>query len=89
MSIWSSVPGETVKALNGAHENANYRAEGERTLEVDVATATSWHDHIRLAIWGDGEDVDALLSPDGARLLAKQLEAAAAWADGTASPEKR
>ena len=79
MSIWSSAAGDPVTALNGDQEAANYRAEGEPTLEVDVATAASWHDHIRLAIWGDGKDATALLSPDSAREIAKRLEASAAY----------
>ena len=88
MSIWSSVQSGTIKALNGSHEDANYNARGEPGLEVDVATAVSWHDHIRLAIWGDRKDVTALLSPDAALQLAKRLEEAAreTTATGTNRP---
>jgi hypothetical protein len=92
VSIWSSV-GATVKALDGHGEAANYGAEGEPSLEVDVATARSFHDHIRLAIFsehaaaghlGTGRvDVCALLSPDAAHELVKKLMFAIAHA-GTA-----
>jgi hypothetical protein len=77
MSIWASVPGEPIKALVNDTDDANYRAEGEPTAEVDVATARSWHDHIRLTIWGDGEDTEVLLSPDAARQVGWRLLAAA------------
>lgn len=73
MSIWSSTAGHNVKALNGNNEAAHYRAEGEPTIDIDVAT-TSFHNHIRLCVFdGDGLDVCALLSPDNARELRDAL----------------
>jgi hypothetical protein len=70
VSIWSSV-NPLVEALNGdSGAAANYRAEGKPTITIDVATARSFHDHIRLALWDEaGIDVCALLSPDDARAL--------------------
>lgn len=69
MSIWSSV-GEPVPALDGHGEAANYRAEGEPSLAVDIATAN--HDHIRLAIWSEpprapGEPATAAVLAPAAR----------------------
>ncbi|MFE4176895.1 hypothetical protein ACFRR7_33455 [Streptomyces sp. NPDC056909] len=72
MNIWSSVSGDDVLALNGADETANYRAEGEPTIAIDVAT-TGHHDRIRLALYDGCPDVTALLSPDAARTLRNQL----------------
>jgi hypothetical protein len=74
MSIWSSVPGPDIVALDGSNSAANYRAEGTPTITVDVAT-TGHHDHIRLCLY-DGADVDALLSPTAARMLRDRLDAA-------------
>ncbi|MGV9756910.1 hypothetical protein ACWDUC_13980 [Streptomyces tricolor] len=74
MSIWSSVPGPDILALDGSNDAAKYRAEGEPTIVVDVAT-TGHHDHIRLCLY-DGADVDALLSPEAARLLRDRLDQA-------------
>jgi hypothetical protein len=75
MSIWSSVPGPDILALNGDDDAANYRAEGTPTIHVDVAT-TGHHDHIRLALFDGAPDVDVLLSPDAARALRNRLDAA-------------
>ena len=75
MSIWSSIPGAAVLALNGADHDANYAAEGEPLIEVDVAT-TGHHDHVRLSLCEGGVDVDALLSPDAACALRDRLDAA-------------
>ncbi|WP_420034690.1 hypothetical protein ACN2WE_21420 [Streptomyces sp. cg28] len=75
MSIWSSVAGPEIRALNGAHDEAKYRAEGEPSIQLDVAT-TGHHDHIRLSLFEGGADVDALLSPDAARSLCDLLDAA-------------
>ncbi|MFR9794244.1 hypothetical protein ACL07V_37415 [Streptomyces sp. MB22_4] len=74
MSIWSSIGGPDILALNGSDEAANYRAEGTPTIGVDVAT-TGHHDHIRLCLY-DGADVEALLSPAAARMLRDRLDAA-------------
>jgi hypothetical protein len=76
MSIWSSIPGPDILALNGGDGAANYRAEGEPTIHIDVAT-TGHHDHIRLTLF-DGADVDALLSRPAAQLLRDRLDAALA-----------
>ena len=75
MSIWSSVPGPDIVALNGSYEAANYRAEGTPTINIDVAT-TGHHNHIRLALYDGGPDVDALLSPAAASMLRDRLDAA-------------
>jgi hypothetical protein len=75
MSIWSSLPGPDIVALNGQDEPANYRAEGEPTIAIDVAT-TSFHDHIRLALYDGCPATDALLTPDAARALRDRLDAA-------------
>lgn len=75
MSIWSSIPGPDILALDGSDEAANYRAEGTPTISVDVAT-TGFHDHVRLALYDGGADVDALLSPAAARMLRDRLDAA-------------
>ncbi|MEU2674121.1 hypothetical protein ABZ622_35725 [Streptomyces sp. NPDC007164] len=61
MSIWSGVPGPGIKALNGFDEAARFHAEGDPTINMDVAT-TGLHDHIRLALYDDGE-MDALCRP--------------------------
>ncbi|MGW2226807.1 hypothetical protein [Streptomyces formicae] len=75
MSIWSSIPGPDIVALNGDIPAANYRAEGEPSIQVDVAT-TGHHDHIRLALFEGGVDVDALLSPEATRALRDRLSVA-------------
>jgi hypothetical protein len=75
MSIWSSVPGPDILALNGDDDAANYQAEGKPTIHIDVAT-TGHHDHIRLALFDGAPDVDVLLSPDAARALRDRLDAA-------------
>lgn len=74
MSIWSSVPGPDIQALNGDSQAANYRAEGELSITIDVAT-TGHHDHIRLALFDDAA-TDAILSPGAARDLRDRLDAA-------------
>ncbi|WP_404974870.1 hypothetical protein [[Kitasatospora] papulosa] len=74
MSIWSTVPGPDIRALDGSTNAANYRAEGEPDVEIDVAT-TGHHDHIRLSLSGC-PDTDALLPPAAARLLRDRLDAA-------------
>jgi hypothetical protein len=76
MSIWNSID-EPVQALNADDDDANYRAEGEPSVGVDVAI-TTYHDHIRLAVWDEGRavHVDAVLSPDAARRLRDMLDAA-------------
>lgn len=72
MSIWASIPGDGIVALDGHDDAANYRAEGEPSIAVDVAT-TGHHDHIQLALYGDGPDACAVLSPDAARALRDRL----------------
>lgn len=75
MSIWSSVAGEEILGLDNLHgsdeTDTNYKAEGTPSVWVHLATAVSWHDHIRLGV-GD-EDAEVLLSPKAARLLHEQL----------------
>jgi hypothetical protein len=77
MSIWNSI-NEPVQALNADDDAANYRAEGEPTVGIDVAIALGYHDHIRLAVWDDQRAVhiDAVLSPEAARRLRDMLDAA-------------
>ena len=77
MSIWVSI-GEPVMALNADDDDANYRAEGQPTVGIDVAIADGYHDHIRLAVWDDvrAVHVDAVLSPEAARRLRDMLDAA-------------
>ncbi|MFJ2214285.1 hypothetical protein ACIQVO_09500 [Streptomyces sp. NPDC101062] len=72
MSIWSSVSAEEIHVLNGDDDAVNYRAEGEPTITVDVAT-TGHHDHIRLVLCDGCPDVAALLAPDAARARRDQL----------------
>lgn len=77
MSIWSSISGPIILALNGHDEAANYRAEGMPDIAVNVAVTTS-HDHIQLGLWdyyGTGEpiDVQAVLSPEAATMLRDRL----------------
>ncbi|MFE3903240.1 hypothetical protein ACFXPY_23740 [Streptomyces sp. NPDC059153] len=74
MSIWSSIPGPDIQALNGFNEAARYHAEGDPSISIDVAT-TGFHDHIRLALFDDGE-MEALLSPEAARTLRDRLDEA-------------
>lgn len=85
MSIWSSIGprGPDVRAIDGRTAAASCRAEGERSITVDVATAKPCHNHIRLAMWGEdadildpGVDVSVLLPPDAARLLRDRLDEA-------------
>jgi hypothetical protein len=77
MSIWMSVA-EPVEALDGGRDDANYRAEGEAAIGIDVAV-TSYHDHIRVAVWDmpdrkpDPVHLDAVLSPAAARALYQSL----------------
>ncbi|MBW8703732.1 hypothetical protein MBT84_29475 [Streptomyces sp. MBT84] len=74
MSTWASIPGPDILALDGSNRAANYRAEGEPTIVMDVAT-TGHHNHIRVCLY-DGADVEALLSPAAARMLRDRLDAA-------------
>lgn len=80
MSIWSSLGGPELFALDGSTDAANYLGEGQPNVTVDVAT-TSNHRLIRLALFDFGPetpvDVDMLLTADTARLLATRLTAAA------------
>lgn len=79
MSIWCSTAGPDILALDGATEAAHDRAEGDPVWVIDVATAGGIHDHIRLAAhdvsWERGVVVEALLSPEAARLLRDRLDA--------------
>jgi hypothetical protein len=64
-----------VRALNGHSDAANYRGEGEPDITIDVATAPSYHDLIRLAVFDDRNRIDEcpLLDPDAATALATKL----------------
>lgn len=83
MSIWASTDGPDVEALDGHDEAANYRAEGEPSIHVDVAT-NSFHELVRLALWNIDSagqmsgplDVCALLPPDAVRALRDKLNTA-------------
>lgn len=85
VSIWSSINpgGPDVRAIDGRTSAASCRAQGERSITVNVATAKSCHDHIRLTVSGEdadildlGVDVSVLLPPDAARLLRDRLDEA-------------
>lgn len=80
MSIWCSAAGPDIVALDGGTQAANDRAEGDPVWVVDVATAGGFHDHIRLAVhdveWERGVAVEALLSPQAARMLRDRLDLA-------------
>jgi hypothetical protein len=78
MSIWSSIGrgDPDVMAIENDGDAVNYRGEGTPDVHVDLATARSWHELIRLQVWRDDEprlDVEVLLPPDAARLLRDQL----------------
>lgn len=76
MSIWSSIGGELIPALNGASHDAEYQGAGEPTMQIDVAT-TGHHDGVRLSLWDDaGIDVSAILPPGAARELRDRLTVA-------------
>lgn len=72
MSIWSSVRGDDIKALNNDTEASNYRGEGEPNLTLDVAT--TWHELMSLRIFE--LDVDVLLSVDAAEALRDRIDKA-------------
>lgn len=92
MSIWCSAAGPDILALDGGTEAANYRAEGAPTWVIDVATAGGFHDHIRLAVhdvnWERGVVVEALLSPEAARMLRDRLDAALKPGAGLPRPDE-
>lgn len=88
MSIWSSVGigfGSEfvhVMAIENNDDATNYRGEGTPDINVDVATARSWHDRVRLSLWRDaasgvgGFEAEVLLTPDAVRLLRDRLSEA-------------
>lgn len=80
MSIWSSEQGGDVRAVDLHDSDVDqYKATGDPRLEVDVATATSWNDRIRLSIYhvrGEPLDVCAVLDRADATLLRDHLTAA-------------
>jgi hypothetical protein len=92
MSIWSSVPGE-IRAQDGDYDDANYHAQGDKSLIIGAATARSWHDHIRLSIDGPNTDVSAILSPAAVReligCLTAALDAECPFTTGSASTPRR
>lgn len=71
MSIWRSIDGPDILALNNDGPTANYHGQGEPTVQIDVAI-TGHHELVRLALF-DGADVDVLLAPDAVRALAERL----------------
>ena len=77
MSIWISM-GDPVEALNGDDDDANYKAEGQPTVGVDVAITVGYHDNVRLAVWDNQRaiHIDAILSPAAARQVRDMLDAA-------------
>lgn len=87
MSIWSTV-GPWNHDLHGLDADqddaAHYRAEGDRDIEFDVATAISWHDNIRLGLHREQAehptarpvDIRVLLTPEAARELIGYLQQA-------------
>lgn len=82
MSIWASLPGEDITAVNVHDRGADeYAGTGPERIDVHVSTALSWNDRIRLGaseLTGEGFDVCLLLDADGAELLAGRLLAAVA-----------
>lgn len=90
MSIWCSVPGPDLVALDGGTEAANDRAEGDPVWVIDVATAGGHHDHTRLAVhdvdWERGVVVEALLSPEAVRMLRDRLNEVLRVGSGTERP---
>lgn len=81
MSIWTSHPGEPVLARDIDNRHVDqYRNEGPVDVEIDVATASSYHDGIRLAVarantLPDDQqlDIGVILTPPEARKLAERL----------------
>ncbi|MFC9089007.1 hypothetical protein [Nocardiopsis dassonvillei] len=87
MSIWSTVGpwDHELLALDADQDDAtHYRAEGERDIEVGVATAVSFHNNIRLGLYrepakhpaGQPVDIRVLLTPEAARELIGYLQQA-------------
>ncbi|MEV7034603.1 hypothetical protein AB0N99_30780 [Streptomyces sp. NPDC093272] len=92
MSIWCSVAGPDIVALDGGTEAANDHAEGVPVWVIDVATAGGHHDHIRLAAhdidWERGVVIEALLSPESAQELRDRLDEALRLATRSAQQSK-
>jgi len=72
MSIWSSNHRHLV-VLNGDRPGDPYTMEGTPTCTVDVATATGFHDGIRLCLWDDPTDAEVYLTPTDAQTLITML----------------
>ena len=70
---------------------ANDRAEGDPVWVIDVATAGGIHDHIRLAAhdvdWKRGVVMEALLSPEAARMLRDRLDSVLKPSAGPVRPD--
>lgn len=78
MSIWSSIQGPDVRAIDMHAEGSDeYACTGEANVDLGVATARSWNAAVRLD--ADGPDVHLCLAltRDAARELARQLVEAA------------
>ncbi|WP_218105538.1 hypothetical protein [Streptomyces sp. Ncost-T10-10d] len=58
----------------GQQRGRSLPRRGDPSISIDVAT-TGLHDHIRLALFDDGE-MEALLSPKAARTLRDRLDEA-------------
>lgn len=80
MGIWASVgTGGEVRASD-LHDPTTHRhtGAGSAGVVIDVATATSWNDRIRLALWDASFTLDVCLVLDdaAAALLIERLTAA-------------
>jgi hypothetical protein len=84
VSIWQSIDPcspTQVRAIERT-EASNYSGQGTESIWVDVAF-TGHHPRLRLLVRADDEhlDVEVLLTPDAARLLADRLQRGAAESD--------
>ena len=78
MGIYSSIGLDEpdIRGLDYNDSDAYYRAAGEPTFSVGVATSTSYHDHIRLGIYNEsasGDELATLLPPAETQRLIDQL----------------
>lgn len=79
MSIWTSGPGECTAANIDDPQTDIYRGTGPLTVEIDVATATPWHDNYRLQAFEivskpGGVDLDLILDRDNLEQLRAQID---------------
>ena len=66
MSIWSSI--ETPEPMT-----AGSSIPGGTPLELDVATALSWGNRVRLTGWNEEEDFEVHITPEALDLLIDAL----------------